>query len=110
MQVDPKGTYMGELPQPEQPDYVQKAGTTLSHSQQFYTKMQPVERSMYMWRRINAGCVESTTRWPNPTYKDHFPHDLSNAEKPDKRHHLKKTDFTDFTECKIKQGHAGADR
>ena len=34
--------------------------------------MQPVDRSMYMWRKINPGCMRSTISVPSSAMKDHF--------------------------------------
>lgn len=34
--------------------------------------MSDLERSMHMWRKINPGCMEPTTRLPKSTYNSHF--------------------------------------
>ena len=66
--------------------------------------MDPVGRSMHLWRRLNPGCVEETTRLPRSTFTDHFgsKSGVLDAEVPDKTHHLKKTDFSEYTEVKLK--------
>ncbi|KAG2440607.1 hypothetical protein HYH02_010186 [Chlamydomonas schloesseri] len=66
--------------------------------------MDPVGRSMHLWRRVNPGCVEETTRLPRSTFTDHFGSrsGVLDAEVPDKTFHLKKTDFSEYTEVKLK--------
>eukprot|EP00198_Chlamydomonas_reinhardtii_P008446 XP_001697783.1 flagellar associated protein [Chlamydomonas reinhardtii] len=55
------------------------------------------EKGQYM------GHVE-TTRLPRSTFTDHFgsKSGVLDAEVPDKTHHLKKTDFSEYTEVKLK--------
>ena len=51
---------------------------------------------------MNAGCMENTTILPNSTMKDHFKLKAEDMQPVDKAVHLKKTDFSDYTEAKLK--------
>ncbi|GFR50024.1 hypothetical protein Agub_g12174 [Astrephomene gubernaculifera] len=66
--------------------------------------MEPVQRSMHLWSRINPGCVPESYRMPRSTFRDHFgpKADAEDAEKLDKTNHFKKTDFSEYTEVKLK--------
>lgn len=72
--------------------------------------MSTVQRSMHMWRRVNPGCVEVNTKWKDPTYKEHYANKTKDAEKQDRRYYLQKTDFSEYTEAKVKQGGPMVDR
>ncbi len=82
-----------------------RQGPQLNERQAEYAGMDSTQRSMYMWRRLNPGCMESTTRVPVSTFKDHFGEASRGGEaaaEPDKTHHLKKTDFSHYTEVKLR--------
>eukprot|EP00798_Chlamydomonas_sp_ICE-L_P021018 gene21018-27883_t len=66
------------------------------------TTMKPVERSMDLWRKLQPGVMESTTKLPKPTMKDHFQYDSKSAFDVDHRHHFKKSDFSEYIENKLK--------
>lgn len=114
VQVDEQGGYMGDLPQPDKLGGLTSTSAsphgTLNRTQATYASMGTVQRSMHMWRRVNAGCVESTMHWKEPTYKDHFSHNDKEADKPNKRHYMQKTEFSAYTEAKVKQGGPMVDR
>ncbi|KAG2422244.1 hypothetical protein HXX76_016196 [Chlamydomonas incerta] len=121
--VDDKGQYMGHVAPPPQSSTSQ-SGAPLGASTSGATGggatrggrpkaterqlevmgMDPVGRSMHLWRRLNPGCVEETTRLPRSTFTDHFgsKSGVLDAEVPDKTYHLKKTDFSEYTEVKLK--------
>jgi hypothetical protein len=46
-------------------------------------------------------CVEETTRMPISTMKDHF-RPIADAGSPDRTAHLKKTEFSEYTEVKVR--------
>lgn len=102
--VDPQGQYLGDLPQRIDPltassaaDEPSSATTDRPNSrQETYIRMTPVQRSMHMWRRVNAGCVEATTRWPAPTYKEHYVDKTPQAEPFSMANHMRKTDFSEY--------------
>ncbi len=49
-------------------------------------------------------CVSETIRTPKSTFKDHFgpKADQPDADKVDKAYHYQKTDFSEYTEVKLK--------
>mmetsp|Transcript_13262 Transcript_13262/g.23492 ORF Transcript_13262/g.23492 Transcript_13262/m.23492 type:complete len:201 (-) Transcript_13262:730-1332(-) len=76
--------------------------STINRRQQQYLAMDPNQRSMYTWRKIAPGASESAYMTPTSTFMDHF-NDLGPKRTfPDKRYFLKKTEFTDYTEVKLK--------
>ncbi|GLI66720.1 hypothetical protein VaNZ11_010658 [Volvox africanus] len=76
----------------------------LTEKQAAAMSMNTTERSMNLWKKLNPGCVEETNRTPKSTFKDHFgpKADLPDADKVDKTYHYQKTDFSEYTEVKLK--------
>ncbi|KXZ41114.1 hypothetical protein GPECTOR_777g956 [Gonium pectorale] len=84
---------------------------TMTERQAACAALTPTERSMTLWRRLNPGCVEQTTRMPKSTFRDHF---RSGTAPPpgggpveavdvlDKTNHFRKTDFSEYTEVKLR--------
>jgi hypothetical protein len=55
-QVDGKGTYLGHCAASPAPEPTRRKGDVpLTLRQQEMMTLNPTQRSMYMWRRVNAG-------------------------------------------------------
>ncbi|KAG2482511.1 hypothetical protein HYH03_018556 [Edaphochlamys debaryana] len=113
MWVDPKGRPLGPVGSGAEGEGASTSGggtgvltgkrPQMTERQAEWAGMEPVERSMHMWRRVNPGCVRETTKLPVSTFKDHFgPKSRTGVEVPDKEFHLKKTDFSEYTEVKVR--------
>ncbi|EFJ41308.1 hypothetical protein VOLCADRAFT_98715 [Volvox carteri f. nagariensis] len=115
--VDPKGRTLG--PVGDQTGAVPEGGGSspaeqvaqlssrrprLTERQMAAMSMNTSERSMALWKKLNPGCVEETQRTPKSTFKDHFgpKADLPEADKVDKTYHYQKTDFSEYTEVKLR--------
>ena len=61
---------------------------------------------MTIWKRISPGMLPNTSHTPQSTYNSsHGPVPQELQETMDFTHHLKKTDFAEFTECKLRHMH-----
>ncbi len=60
------------------------------------------ERSMTIWKRISPGMMPDTAKTPNTTNADAYAWRPELNDKVDELHHLKKTDFTEYTEVAVK--------
>ncbi|MEW5316200.1 MAG: hypothetical protein WDW38_007584 [Sanguina aurantia] len=67
-----------------------------------YEGLDAAQRSMHMWRRLNAGCVEATTKSPISTFQAHYQYTPERLEPTDFTRHLTKNDFTEYSEVKLK--------
>jgi hypothetical protein len=67
-----------------------------------YAAMTPAQRSMTIWKRICPGMMPDTAKTPNTTNADAYAWRPELNDKVDERHHLKKTDFTEYTEAAVK--------
>ncbi|GLC68814.1 hypothetical protein PLESTF_000741400 [Pleodorina starrii] len=76
----------------------------LTERQAAAMSLNTTERSMNLWKKINPGCVEETNRTPLSTFKAHFgpKAECPEADKVDKTYHYQKTDFSEYTEVKLK--------
>lgn len=104
--VDENGHVVRNAPE-KQTLSSQQAGTSPSRRSAI-TKMTSTERSMHLWRRLSPGCVESTTKTPESTMHDHFQYDknLNSVIDPlNETYHLKKTEFSEYTEVKLRVMH-----
>lgn len=67
-----------------------------------YSTMSPKQRSMTIWKRISPGMLPETTATPQPTTLETHSYDAERIEPTDFTHHLKKTDFAEYTEAALR--------
>ncbi len=49
-------------------------------AQKFVAALDTTQRSMHLWRKVNPGCMEVTTKLPVTTHKDHFQYNREKME------------------------------
>jgi hypothetical protein len=70
-----------------------------------YAGMNASQRSMTLWERVSPGMLPDTTRTPQATTAEAFADEAHLLEPVDFTHHLKRTDFAEYTECKLRHMH-----
>lgn len=63
------------------------------------------QRSMALWERVSPGMMPDTTKTPPPTTAEAYTYEPERLEPVDFTHHLKRTDFAEYTECALRQMH-----
>lgn len=63
---------------------------TCNEKQMYVATMQPKERSMHLWRKVNPGCMQSTLEAPIATMKDQFKDREGLVRPTDKTHNRRK--------------------
>ena len=66
-----------------------------------WTKAQFDTHSSHLWSRVNPGLIKDYMGAPPSTMKHHFPEHPEDKQK-DFEHHLKKTDYSEYTEARAK--------
>ncbi|MEW5296776.1 MAG: hypothetical protein WDW36_000031 [Sanguina aurantia] len=112
--VDTRGLVWKQLPQAGAARTAVTGGAPVTHNAVFkadvtgrgyaamYEGLDAAQRSMHMWRRLNAGCVEATTKSPISTFQAHYQYTPERLEPTDFTRHLTKNDFTEYSEVKLK--------
>lgn len=103
--VDEKGNLIRNALDPKSTTAL---STGLAMTQRAETELTQNQRSMHLWRRLNPGCVESTTRTPQSTMHEAYNYDKAAndvIDPLDKTAHLKKTEFSEYTEVKLRVMH-----
>lgn len=67
-----------------------------------YTTMPAMARSMAIWKRISPGMLPGTSATPKSTTGEAHTYDPSLLEPVDFTHHLRKTDFAEYTEATLR--------
>ncbi|WIA08944.1 hypothetical protein OEZ85_008361 [Tetradesmus obliquus] len=67
--------------------------------------MTSTQRSMVIWKRISPGMLPGTSATPQSTTAEAYAYPAGLAEAPDATHHLKKTDFSEYTEAALRHMH-----
>ncbi|KAF6266806.1 hypothetical protein COO60DRAFT_1632841 [Scenedesmus sp. NREL 46B-D3] len=60
---------------------------------------------MVIWKRIGPGMLPGSSAMPQSTSADAHTHQAGLAEAPDATHHLRKTDFSEYTEAALRCMH-----
>lgn len=69
----------------------------------YHISSSAVQRSVNLWQRISPGMLPATTVLPLATSAEAYRWPAVNELEPvDLTHHLKRTDFADFTEAKLR--------
>ena len=76
-----------------------------SHRGSRYAGMTASQRSMALWEKVSPGMMPDTTATPAATTDEAYRYEAGLLEPVDFTHHLKKTDFADYTECKLRHMH-----
>lgn len=67
--------------------------------------MTAAQRSMALWERVSPGMMPGTTKTPAATTAEAYAYYAAMLEPVDMTHHLKRTDFAEYTECKLRHMH-----
>jgi hypothetical protein len=67
-----------------------------------YAGMTASQRSMALWERVSPGMLPDTTKTPPATTAEAYVYEPHLLEPVDATHHLKRTDFADYIECKLR--------
>jgi hypothetical protein len=70
-----------------------------------YAGMAASQRSMALWQRVSPGMLPDTTKTPPATTAEAFAYEPALLEPLDVTHHLKRTDFADYVECRLRHMH-----
>lgn len=70
-----------------------------------YAGMTASQRSMALWERVSPGMLPDTTKTPAATTAEAYVYEPHLLEPVDATHHLKRTDFADYIECKLRHMH-----
>jgi hypothetical protein len=70
-----------------------------------YAAVTASQRSMALWERVSPGMMPGTTRTPAATTAAAYVWQAALLEPVDTTHHLRKTDFAEFIECKLRLMH-----
>mmetsp|Transcript_27059 Transcript_27059/g.59152 ORF Transcript_27059/g.59152 Transcript_27059/m.59152 type:complete len:197 (+) Transcript_27059:90-680(+) len=102
--VDSQGQVLGQVSSESYREPIKAVSpyAAMNERQTATATLNPTDRSMYLWRKVNPGCMKSTTRFPTTTMKEHFRHETDGSAPLDKTQHRKKTDFSEFVEAKVK--------
>lgn len=61
--------------------------------------------SMALWEKVSPGMMPDTTKTPAATTAEAYAYEPHLQEAVDFTHHLKRTDFAEYTECKLRHMH-----
>lgn len=70
-----------------------------------YAGMTAHQRSMALWEKVSPGMMPDTTATPPATTDEAYRYEAHLLEPVDFTHHLKRTDFAEYTECKLRHMH-----
>lgn len=106
VQVDSKGNTLAASPSGHKLSQTISNNTTGLHAEgTLLASMSPTERSKTIWKRISPGMLPDTSSTPMSTSQEAFAYEPQLLERPDFTHHLKKTDFAEYTEVALRHMH-----
>jgi len=70
-----------------------------------YAGMTASQRSMALWEKVSPGMMPDTTKTPPATTEEAYRYEPHLLEPVDFTHHLKRTDFAEYTECALRHMH-----
>eukprot|EP00879_Flechtneria_rotunda_P016486 GHRR01017251.1.p1 GENE.GHRR01017251.1~~GHRR01017251.1.p1 ORF type:complete len:174 (-),score=63.67 GHRR01017251.1:2478-2999(-) len=70
-----------------------------------FAGMDATQRSLTIWKHVSPGMLPGTSTTPQTTTQETYAYEPEKNEATDFTHHLKKTDFAEYTECALRHMH-----
>jgi hypothetical protein len=105
LQVDDKGGVVDATPAIDPAAAFKGQGTSHPASTSPWAGLSQAERSMAIWKKISPGMLPGSSQTPSSMMKSAFVWEGELTEPKDLTHHLKKTDFSAYTEVALRHMH-----